>query len=144
MPTRFAASGVLFAFYLIFRPLLQRNPIVDAQLAPLQLENSNVAAGLAQSWVQAGGLTAVFTLIFALALLAIWWQPLRQALQRKSKPSPYVALLALFSMSLLAACKPYGATQIVEIKPNETAFVVPLIGWFTLLWTVQVTAFSPC
>jgi hypothetical protein len=47
---------------------------------------------------------------------------------KPGKMDRFLLWVLVLSGGTISGCKPYGATRIVEIKPNETAFVVPLVG----------------
>ena len=118
---------LLLIGYSSFITLYRRayDPIIQAQLAPQQLADSNTTVALVQTWYQQPWVLVIVTILLLIALFRLWQKPIQQA---KKSPLLHHYLLLLPLLGLLVACKPYGVTQIIEIKPNETAFVVPLLG----------------
>lgn len=104
--------------------------VAQAQAVPSQLLNSNSVAAGSQFFVRYDVVTIIVTAVSLIMLALLWLPVIWKKVQDKQtlKTSKYLFFLGGFSVFLLTACKPYGATQIIEIKPNETAFVVPLVG----------------
>jgi hypothetical protein len=133
MRTRLVISAILIALYGAFRSIYTTNAryIVEAQLTPLQVTNDNIQYGLSRAMTIADFVSAFVTLLLITSLIFIWLVYYLNRSNPKMKPGKLEKVLVwvlILSGFTISGCKPYGATRIVEIKPNETAFVVPLVG----------------
>ncbi|MCB0037665.1 MAG: hypothetical protein KDE51_26720, partial [Anaerolineales bacterium] len=130
---RILFSIIGIAAYLLTNTISGRYyAIYQAEAAAGQLANDSQTAAQALLIVGNNWPMIVANVILFVFLLAVWgpflWQMAKQH-QKRQQFSKWTAFaLGLFLVTTTAACKPYGATRIVEIKPNETAFLVPLIG----------------
>lgn len=99
--------------------------VTKAQVAPQQVENSNEAYIVTHNIISGDNLFGIATTIVLLPVLALLWLPKLRPHHLKAK---HVMPLLLVGVGLLAACGPAEKEEFVEIGPNETAFVVPLLG----------------
>lgn len=125
-------AGALIAYSVTERLLLPFAGGISAEIAVRQVDDSTVVYGIA-NWLANGGLQVVAWLILAGALLLLWIGPVVRWLKADGASSRLTSLswLALtLSTTALGGCgfKPYDAPEYIEIKPNETAFLVPLEG----------------
>ena len=133
MRIRLILSALLVVAYGAFRSIYpsQAHYIVQAQLAPQQVSNSNIQYGFFHFISSPDSLVFFMSLVLVTSLIVIWISYYVSRHEPKMKAGKMekslIVLLVLGGMAL-SGCKPYGATQIIEITPNETAFVVPLIG----------------
>ena len=136
MFTRAYLTIFVLVSYGFFRWIYSENvrAVAQAQAAPSQLLNSNSITVGSQLFIRSDVITVLVTAVLIIILALIWLPFLRKKMQaaQNLKTTKYLLLLGGLSLTILTSCKPYGATQIIEIKPNETAFVVPLVGDDTL------------
>jgi hypothetical protein len=133
MRTRLFISTILVVLYGAFRSFYTVNAryIVEAQLAPLQVGNDNIQYGLSRAMTIADFVGAFMLLLLITSLVFIWltyYLSHTNPKMKAGKMDKVLMVVLVFGSFIFSACKPYGATRIVEIKPNETAFVVPLVG----------------
>ena len=110
-------ATVLFATMEALRAFM---PGIEAKVAVEQLSDSILTYG-ASSWFITHGIGWVLFGLFVLLMAAIWRSPIKKWTRK------YLHLG--FSAVLLVGCVgPAKVLPIVEIEPNETAFLVPMEG----------------
>ncbi len=110
--------------------------IVAAQSAVGQLENDPAVFAASRALATRQNLVNWLGSFVVLGLLALIWAPYLwkwRSSKRVKGGGRMLAFLVLFLISMgvaggLTGCGPYCGTQLVEIQPHETAFVVPLVG----------------
>ncbi len=124
--------GAFAAYSVAERLLPQFKGGIAAEFAARQVDDSLVVYGFA-NWLANGGLQIMAWSLLAGVLIVLWLGPVVHWLKTDGASSHRTLLswlTVLLSMTALGGCgfKPYDAPEYVEIKPNETAFLVPLEG----------------
>lgn len=97
-------------------------PVVSAELAGKQFENSNVSYGVSRlaTFFNGSGLSL---LVVGIVLLAIWWRPLKGLFAGAA-----VIALLVIPLSAHAYYEKSDYTEAYTILPNESAFWIPDVG----------------
>ncbi len=123
--SRFILTGVLVAAYILFRVLYAPfDNLIRAQAGVGQLTDSIALTGIAL-WFSQHSIVPVITWIF-LGLVGLLWLP--WFLKNGSKSALSVLILLAFAMPILSGCVPYKGSTVVEVGPNQTAFMLPAQG----------------
>ena len=105
-----------------------------------QVENSDAA--YTQLREQLRGVNPLALPLLIVGLVAVWLPAVLSRVRLTGKPKRGMQTATLLlPLIVLAACKPYNRPDIIEIGPNETAFVVPLSGDTTSQTQFQSVAF---
>jgi len=123
---RVAASlAVIVACWWLDSLLGLFGPVVSADLATSQLANSDVGYATAQLGMHLSGGAGLSVLVMLLALLVIWWRPLRARLRGMLAAA---ALLGALAAPAQAYYSKTDYAETFEIAPNQSAFLIPLQG----------------
>lgn len=127
MKIRILLTTIVIAFYMVFSLVysLFESPIVGASNAQV-LTDSNAAYGWS-AFVASGGIThcAFYALLIALGLIWLLFKPTKNKTHMKNTTLLMAGLIASIA---LTGCAPVKVLDVVEIKPNETAWAIPLDG----------------
>jgi hypothetical protein len=104
---------------------------LSGSLASRQVEDSVAVYGTVR-WLANGGIETVAWWLLVCVLFVVWVGPLVRFFNhnRSTGGTSLSWLILLAAAASLGGCgwKPYDAPEYVEIRPNETAFLVPLEG----------------
>ena len=125
---RVVTTGVVVAAWGVFNLVSNKAaPVLYGELAVRQLENSNldnVYSQVAMTFFTGHGLSALLLLV---VLGIIWWRPFRGIFTK-------AMVLAVMTLALSGGspANAYYETvdnpEWVEIQPNQTAFLIPMVG----------------
>lgn len=101
-------------------------PLVSSKAAVEQLKDNDAAYVQAKAgmWFNGSGVPNVVGLLL---LAALWWKPVANKFRSPAILSPLL-LLALGSVTTRAAVMDLDQEEWKNIRPNQTAFLVPMVG----------------
>lgn len=104
--------------------------VTQAQLAPKQVENDNATYVGVQKVIKDDNFAAeAATGIVGLILLGMWGLPyILNTEKNKNQMIGTVLAGVVILPAVLSACGPAKEEKVINIEPNQTAFVVPLTG----------------
>jgi len=70
----------------------------------------------------------VLNFLVVIGLIALWFKPLKEKAQKLGGQLGLLVLVLVTSTLMTSCRRPYKTMILVEIEPNQTAFVVPLSG----------------
>lgn len=110
-------------FRIVYAPFAD---VVQAEAGVGQLSNDSVEFALSRAFSRSQIPVIVVTWTLVVLVGLIWIKPFWALVKKLNK----INLLAviLVGMVALSACKPYKGTKVVEIAPNQTAFLLPAVG----------------
>jgi hypothetical protein len=114
---------VYIVFRLVYAPFAD---VVQAQSGVGQLSNDPVEFGVARAFARSQVPVTLASLALAVTLFAIWIKPFWAFVKKLDKINLLTALI--LTTVILSSCKPFKGTQVVEIAPNQTAFLLPAVG----------------
>jgi hypothetical protein len=102
--------------------------VTQAQLAPKQVENDNATyVGVRKIINDDNFIAETATGLVGLILLGMWGLPL--LMKTSKRKNELLALSGVLMLPVLvSACGPAKKEKVINIEPNQTAFVVPLTG----------------
>ncbi len=125
---RVVTTGVVVAGWGVFNLVSNKAaPVLSGELAVRQLENSNldnVYSQVAMTFFTGRGLSS---LLLLLVLGIIWWRPFR-GLFTKAMVLAVVTLALTGGSPANAYYETVDNPEWVEIQPNQTAFLIPMVG----------------
>jgi hypothetical protein len=102
---------------------------LSASVATRQVDDSVLSYGLA-NWLANGGVESVAWWALVAFLVLVWIGPALRWVKPDGRNTSASWLVLILVALSLGGCgwKPYDTPEYIEIKPNETAFLVPLEG----------------
>ncbi|MDD5381878.1 MAG: hypothetical protein PHG53_09630 [Phycisphaerae bacterium] len=100
------------------------NTTANLALGQMNEDGSREALRLIQQLQSGAGSWGWFVCI--VILLLVWWKPAKELIQKHLAKIAILAILSVSSFVLTGCPKPYDKEEFVEVKNNETAFVIPL------------------
>lgn len=127
MKTRIVLTIVLVAAIVAINIALYQAalPNTASNLAVGQMNEDGSREALRSLQQIQAGLGSWLYVICAVVLFCIWWKPTKNFLKKRFT-SHALAFCLVASLFLTGCPKPYDAEENVEVKNNETAFVIPL------------------
>jgi Ni,Fe-hydrogenase III component G len=127
MAIRIVLTIVLIAAAVITNIVLYQSvlPNTTANLAVKQMNEDGSREALRSAQQVQSGLGYWAYVICAAIVLCIWWKPIKMFF-KKGSTAPAMIFCMVASIFLTGCPKPYDAEENVEVKNNETAFVIPL------------------
>jgi hypothetical protein len=124
--------ALLIAWGFINAALRSAAPLISGDLSAQQLKNSNVSYATSQTAGFFTGQGLPFVLLL-LALVLLWWKPLKNAFRNSSVPTLLLGLTVLggslcFAPKANAYYDPKNYPEFYTIGPSESAFAIPLVG----------------
>jgi len=128
---RISASVFLLAVYGIFMLLYMPQARLYQAAASVGQFSDSIAENAWALTMAQNNIPAIIANVLVFGGLAIMWIPFFVKKWRNSRSSGTTTLLSLVLLIVavgLASCKPYKGTSIVEVQPNQTAYLLPAQG----------------
>lgn len=136
MKTKAISTSVLLIVYGVFSVVWSRSlSATQGIVAAHQLNDDSVAGNALAFWYRGSDLVGAAALVLFLVLLALIWLPgIVKALKNSSLVVLFLALLLVATSGTACATRAENASQgtsiqdVVELQPNQTAFLIPTIA----------------
>lgn len=136
MKTKVILTSILLVVFGVFAALWSRAlPMTQGIVAAHQLNDDSVAGNAAAFWYRSNDLIGGLALLVFLALLALVWLPgIPKALKNGALAVLFLALSFVMLTGTACATRAETASQgtgqqdVVELQPNQTAFLIPTIA----------------
>lgn len=136
MKAKVIFTSVLFVVFGVFAAMWSRAlPMTQGIVAAHQLNDDSVAGNAAAFWYRSTDLVGGLALLVFLVLLAAIWLP---GILKALKNGTFVMLFLALSFVVLSgtacatraetASQGTGQQDVVELQPNQTAFLIPTIA----------------
>lgn len=127
---RIVFSFVVLGIYWLFRALYSPFENLIRQQAGLgQFSNDPVQVGLSLVFSQHNMVVEIAAWVVFIVLVIVWLPWVAKALANsKSDMALWFLLTIGATVALTTACGPYKGTTVVQVSPNQTAFLLPSQG----------------